>query len=119
MDHDEQCRQQDRELTLLKEQFRTQADDVDAILTRAQLLVDQYHAQNVTLTEIRGRCELLNRDLQATRDELAEVKQLLKESFVQRNDYDPVKRIVYGLVGIVLLNVAGALMWLVVKGGGK
>ena len=43
-----------------------------------------------------------------------------KRSFVRKEDFDPVKRIVYGMVGIILTAVVTALVALVVmksKGG--
>ena len=38
------------------------------------------------------------------------------DNFVSKAEFDPVKRLVYGLVSVILLAVAGALVGLVVTG---
>ena len=42
----------------------------------------------------------------------------LKRDYITRKEFEPVQRIVYGLVGLVLVAVVTALVALVVSGGG-
>lgn len=46
--------------------------------------------------------------------DIEEVKRLLKDGFVTKEEFAPVKSIVYGLVTLVLISVVGALIALVV-----
>jgi hypothetical protein len=39
----------------------------------------------------------------------------VKEDYVSKKDFEPVRKIVYGVVGIILFAVIGALVALVVK----
>ncbi len=47
--------------------------------------------------------------------EVTEVKNLVKEQYVTKTEFDPVKKIVYGLVAIVGTAVVGALIALIIK----
>lgn len=38
-------------------------------------------------------------------------------SFVRREEFEPVKRLVFGLVSLILVAVVGTLVTLVVRGG--
>ena len=50
---------------------------------------------------------------QATRD-IAELKLLMRSDFVSRHEFDPVKKVVYGTVALILTAVLTALVALVV-----
>lgn len=54
-------------------------------------------------------------ELQYARNDITEIKDLLKTGYVSKEEHEPVKKIVYGLVGVVLIAVVGALMALVVR----
>lgn len=46
--------------------------------------------------------------------DIAEINKKLDDKYVTKDQFDPVKNIVYGLVAIILIAVAGALVALVV-----
>ena len=43
------------------------------------------------------------------------IEQKLEMHYVTQDQFEPVKRIVYGLVGVVLLTVAAAIMAIILK----
>jgi len=47
--------------------------------------------------------------------EVKEIKDKLESDYVTMSEFKPIKMIVYGMVGIVLTTVFGALIMLVVK----
>ncbi len=44
-----------------------------------------------------------------------EIKDKLEKEYITQDQFEPVKKIVYGLVGTILLGVIGAIMALVLK----
>ncbi len=49
------------------------------------------------------------------RRDLDNLAKSVKEDYVNKDQFDPVKRIVYGLVSLILIAVVGALIALVIK----
>lgn len=47
--------------------------------------------------------------------DIKEIKDSLKADYVKREEFLPVKNIVYGLVSVILVAVIGALITLVIK----
>lgn len=47
--------------------------------------------------------------------DVAEIKKLLQTGYVTKEEHEPIKKIVYGLVGLMLVSVVGAVMALVIK----
>jgi len=47
-------------------------------------------------------------------DDVKEIKNALKEDYVTKTEFEPVKKIVYGVVSIILLGVVGAIIGLVI-----
>lgn len=42
----------------------------------------------------------------------------VSERMVTRDEFEPIRRVVYGLVGLALVTVAGAVLRMVIAGGG-
>ena len=57
--------------------------------------------------------DVIANDISYIRDDLVEIKSTLKGSYVTKEEFEPIKKIVYGLVGLILIAVVGALMGLV------
>ena len=66
-------------------------------------------------TDERITLATLKTDLEYIKRDIADIKSVLKADYVTRDEFSPIKSIVYGLVGIVLTSVIGALVALVVK----
>ncbi len=68
--------------------------------------MSEYSEDMLTRLVVQG--ESMESDLQ-------EIKGLLKNSYVTKEEFAPVKNAVYGLIGSAVLGVLGALIRLVVK----
>lgn len=56
--------------------------------------------------------------LEYIKQELADIKKTLEENrglYVTREEFAPVKNIVYGMVGVILISVLGALIALIFR----
>lgn len=58
--------------------------------------------------------ELLIRVDERTKLIIEEMK-TLKNSYVRKEEFEPVKRLVYGLVGLILISVVGSIIALVLR----
>lgn len=68
------------------------------------------------LNEIITKMAVMANDIEYIKKSLTKIDTKLEGEYVTKTEFDPVKRIVYGLVAIVLTAVVGALVALVVKG---
>ena len=59
---------------------------------------------------------VLANDVAHIKSDIAEIKLNMLNSYVTRVEFEPVKKVVYGLVTIVLIAVVGALVALVIVG---
>ena len=65
-----------------------------------------------------GGWNSLNLTLKYMQRDIDEIKRTVKEDksgYVSREEFDPIKKIVYGLVGLILTGVIGALMTLLLR----
>ena len=49
------------------------------------------------------------------KEDVRDIKEKLEKNYVTQDQFEPVKKIVYGLVGLILVAVVGALIGLVIK----
>lgn len=61
----------------------------------------------VAIVEIQTKMTYMQSDLK-------EIKVSLREKYVTKTEYEPVKKIVYGMISLVLTAVLGAVLGLVV-----
>lgn len=47
--------------------------------------------------------------------DVAEIKAKLDKDYVTTDEFDPIKKVVYGMVSVILMAVVGALVALVVR----
>ncbi len=52
---------------------------------------------------------------QNTADDVAEINRKLDKKYVTKDQFEPVKKVVYGLVGAALLSVAAGVLALVIQ----
>lgn len=99
----------------------TQKEQVDALQKDVQSLTfDNERIIKPALKDIR---EILSRDVYASKTEVAELraeivelKKALEAEKERTRNYAIVEKVVFGLVGLVLLSVLGAVVGLVVIG---
>ena len=68
----------------------------------------------MTDTRRNHNLEVMANDLSYIREDVTEIKSQLRGSYVSKDEFEPIKKIVYGLVGLILVAVVGALMGLVI-----
>jgi hypothetical protein len=64
--------------------------------------------QEITNAEVR-------KDIEFIKENLREINVKLDQKYVTHDEFEPVKRLVFGLVAAVLLSVTGSLMVLILK----
>ena len=58
---------------------------------------------------------LFDAKLSHIRDDVAEIKKLMRADHVRREEFGPVQSIVFGLVAVILLAVVGAMLSLILR----
>lgn len=58
---------------------------------------------------------LLGSDISYIKRDVKDIKEKLSKDYITREEFEPVKRLVYGLVGTILLSTLGAILALVYK----
>jgi hypothetical protein len=59
----------------------------------------------------------LGRDVNYVKDTVDRIDKKVSQGYVTKEEFAPIKRLVYGVVSLVTIAVVGALMELVVRGG--
>lgn len=59
---------------------------------------------------------VIQNDITYIKDKLNSVDNKVSSHYVSKEEFEPIKKIVYGLVGLILVAVVGALVSLVVRG---
>lgn len=105
-------------------------DDVKEAEDEIQLAITAQHSHDIVLERIEAEMRSLGLRLPLTLSadiatvtlqlrtlsiELESVKLLIKSEFVRQSEFDPVRKIVYGVVGVILLAVITALVALVLN----
>jgi hypothetical protein len=62
---------------------------------------------------------VIQTDLTYIKEKLNTVDQKVSTHYVSKEEFEPIKKIVYGLVSLILIAVVGALVALVVGGGAQ
>jgi len=58
---------------------------------------------------------VIQKDLEYIKCSVEEIKGKLDKEYVTQDEFTPVKNIVYGIVGLILTSVVGALITLILK----
>ncbi len=62
---------------------------------------------------------LLQNDMSYMKDKIDSIDTKVSNHYVTKEEFQPIKMVVYGLVGLILVAVVGALIALVVNSGAK
>ena len=57
---------------------------------------------------------LMSKDIGYIKAKVDEVDRKLEGTYITRYEFDPIKRVVYGLVGLILTAVVGGLIGLII-----
>lgn len=58
---------------------------------------------------------VLQNDIAYIRADISDIKAALQSNYVTKDQFDPVKRIVYGVASLVMIALVGAFMTLVLR----
>lgn len=64
----------------------------------------------------RTNIALLQQDIGYIKEKVASIDLKLEKDYVTREEFEPIKRIVYGMVGIIMTSVLLAIILLVIRG---
>lgn len=59
--------------------------------------------------------EVIATDIGYIKRDLAEIKNKMENNYVTRDEFTPVRNIVYGMAGLILIGFVGAIISLVIK----
>lgn len=115
VDHDARCDNQDAALRAVQQKAEDLARDLHRDeLSAAKMIADVEHLMDripenlgASMAALAGKVDTAVRDLD-------ELKRMLRADFVTRAELDPIKRLVYGVVGLILTGVIGGLLGLVI-----
>lgn len=57
----------------------------------------------------------IEKKIESVRNELHSISEDIEDEYVTKEQFQPVQRVVYGIVGLILLSFAGVLVELVIK----
>jgi len=70
----------------------------------------------MTNTRDDVKLAVIQNDLAYIKEKVSAVDSKLNNNYVSKEEFEPIKKIVYGMVGLILVAVVGALVSLIIKG---
>lgn len=64
---------------------------------------------------IDTKLAVMANNIEYIKSDIIEIKNQLKADYVTREEFGPIKKIVYGLVSLILVAVVGAMITLILK----
>ena len=64
---------------------------------------------------VEGRLTGVEKDIDYLKEEVSQLRLSLKDNHVRREEFEPIKKIVYGVVSVLMMGVVGALLAIVIK----
>lgn len=58
---------------------------------------------------------LLKKDLEYIKEQVGQLREDIHTGYITRSEFEPVQKLVYGLVGLILVSVVGAIIALVLR----
>lgn len=71
--------------------------------------------KEITNNDLSTQVAVIDTKLDDATEDIKEIKQLVQQDYVTKSEFDPVKKIVYGLVALILTGVIVALISLVLR----
>ena len=88
---------------------------IDEAKKQAQIIVDKADMVAQKLANSDKDIALMGQSIEFIRDELADIKDLLKVDYVTRAEFLPIKVIVYTVTSVAGVGAVGALLKLILK----
>lgn len=114
VEHDARCDNQDAVLRALG----VKVEDVTKAVHQDELRIERLFADMENLIgrvpeHLGADVATLTAQVNTVIRDLDELKKLIRSDFVTRAELDPIRRLVYGVVGLILAGVIGGLLGLV------
>lgn len=115
VEHDARCDVQDAAI----KSVQGKVDDMAKDLHRDELRIERVLADVENLIEripehLAANIATLSGQVATAIRDLDDLKRMIRSDFVTRAELDPIKRLVYGVVGLILTAVIGGLLGLVI-----
>lgn len=110
MPDDDRYQQHDRELTTLAARFEATNANLDQAVDRVQLLVEQYHDQNVKQAQLDAKIT------QGLAD-ISEIKRALETKFALQSDFLVIRNQLWAGIGVLVLGILASIGTWIAKGG--
>jgi hypothetical protein len=135
MDHDARCSAHeariaeiDKHVAVLVESLKPINSDLDMVVERTQIAVNEYNAQGKLILALTKDVEAARREIASLRDEqrrdttlirddISAIKRALAEKVTPLDQFLVVRNQLWGGIGVIVLSFLSALTWLVYRGG--
>ncbi len=67
------------------------------------------------LAVMASQMDRLQKDLSEIKTDVKQIRSDNENQFVTKDEFEPIKRVVYGMVSLVLVGVIGAILALVIR----
>jgi len=115
VEHDSRCDTQDGAIRAVTDKADDLAKDLHRDeLAQATLIADMQHLMDRIPEHLGADIARLSGKIDTAVRDLDDLKRMLRADFVTRAELDPIKRLVYGVVGLILTAVIGGLLGLVI-----
>lgn len=115
MNHDARCDNQDGAIRAVADKADGLAKDLHRDeVAQATLIADLQHLMDRIPEHLGADIARLNGKVDTAVRDLDDLKHMLRADFVTRAELDPIRRLVYGVVGLILTAVIGGLLGLVI-----
>ena len=75
----------------------------------------KHKKRQVMATQSEKNLAVIANDLEYIKRDIAEIKESVTHNYVTKEEFDPYKKIVYALIGLILTGVVGSLLSLVLR----
>lgn len=108
-----------------KNEPQSKNGSIDIVLLQRDIVllqkdIAQIHSKTAELQRenmlLQKEAVLLPQDIKYIKSEVTEINDCLQAKYVTREAFDPVRKIVYGMVAVMLIAVISAVLALVVRG---
>lgn len=73
---------------------------------------------DITNNGLEVKIAVIQNDVDYLRTRVDEISDKLDDKFVTQVEFDPIRKLVYGIVGLILVTVVGAILSVVINRGG-
>lgn len=110
---EQRCAQHDEAIRIVRE--RTHALSNEILTVRGDMKVGLQHLETLIPERLGEQLVGLSIKLDNAIRDIGELKGIVRADFISRHEFDPIKKIVYGMVSLILTAVVVALITLVVR----